>query len=192
MTTTFASLDDVGAAYYKIEQETKKNLFAEGDVVMSAIEQGFSIDETITHCAMIADCSARTVYRRYAVKRTFNQPHAVKSWEICAICADLVDYRSTDTALIADQQEQARRWLLKAESQELSTRQLRQALKGARVTDRIVLVDGKMAYVESAVAFPDGKTFIKLMFDTPLPLMAFTNVQVTIVQEVPKVEAAHV
>lgn len=187
---TYRSLDDVGAAYYAIEQETKRNLFAEGNVIMSAIDQGFAIDETVKHCSMIADCSARTVYRRYAVQRTFKTPHPVKSWECHAICADLVDYRSNDAALIADQQEQAQRWLVKAVAEGLSTRQLRQALHGARVTDRIVLLDCAQAIIGNITTYTNGKTELTLWLDKcHIEAGSSQAVQVTMVMEVPKEES---
>ncbi len=127
---TYASLEDVGRDFFKATQVETNSLFVQGEIVLQAAVQGFGIDEVCAHCAGLVQRSKRTIYRRYAVSRTFVKPHPAltTSWEAHAICADLIDYRNTDADVIATQVEAAHKWLDMAAAEQWSTRQLRAAM----------------------------------------------------------------
>lgn len=128
---TYKSLDDVGAEFVRAAQVETNSLFVQGEIVLQATAQGFDIDEVCAHCAGLANRSKRTVYRRYKVARTFVKPHPAltTSFELHAICSDLIDYRGSDPDVIASQIEAAQKWLDMAAAEGWSTRQLKMAMK---------------------------------------------------------------
>lgn len=190
MTTPFASLDDVAAAFALPTQSETEALFLQGAVIKSAVEQGWDIDEVAAYCGNVVGRSKRTVYRRYSVAQTFPIYDKSVVWELYAVAADVVDYRQTDAAKIAARQAAAHEWITQARAEQWSTRQLRQEIAGKRVTDRIVLLDCVQATVWEVISYPNDKMKISLLmdrhtFDAACP----TAVQVTIVTEVPNAES---
>lgn len=141
----YQSLEDIGSAFVSETQAETSSLFNQGEIVYQATRDGFDVDAVTHHCASLVRRTARTIYRRYAVKRTFDEPHPELTWEMHALCAALVDYRQTDEKAIAAQQEAARLWLDRAAVENYSTRTLRAAIQaaGGKLDDKPeILLDG--------------------------------------------------
>ena len=162
----FKSMDDIAESFVAATTIETGALFAQGQVILEAAREGWDVDEVCAYCAVQVRRSKRTAYRRYAVSRTFGEPHPAMPWECHAICADLVDYRSNDAALIADQQQNAREWLQRAVTDDLSTRALDAAIKaaGGRVDVKpVVILDAEMGRLESV-----GINFVNFVFTSEI------------------------
>lgn len=186
--TVYTSIDDVASAFTQAAIVENEALFLQGQVIKGAVEQGFDVDETAAYCGQSVGKSKRTVLRRYSVARTFPIYDASKPWELYALASTAVDYRSKDEALIKEQQVKAQEWLRMAIENEYSTRQLQQAMKGQRVTDRIVLLDCAEAIIWNINTFANGKTELVLLLDQcTIEAGSPTRVQVTLVMQSPTV-----
>lgn len=141
----FHSLDDVAQAYVKATQVENGALFMQGKVIQRAVEQGWEVDEVTAFCSGHVRRSKRTLYRRYAVARTFDNPNMTLPWELYAVAADCVDYRKADEEAISQQQEAARAWIDEALQNDWSSRELSEAINGK--TPRKVVLNGVEAEV---------------------------------------------
>lgn len=189
----FNSMDDIAAAFVEATTIETGALFVQGQVILEAANEGWDIDETCAYCAVQVKRSKRTAYRRYSVARTFGKPHPATNWEQHALCADLVDYRSKDAALIAKQQTAAWEWLQRAVTEDLSTRALDAAIRaaGGRVDVKpTVWLDGQECAVTLCRGFSDGLSEIHLMFDGSVSIPTGKGFHVTIVQALTETEAA--
>lgn len=187
--TVYTSIDDVASAFTQAAMGENEALFLQGQVIKGAVEQGFDVDETAAYCGQSVGKSKRTVLRRYSVARTFPIYDASKPWELYALASTAVDYRSKDATAIGMQQADANNWLILAIQNEWSTRQLRQAMKGQKVTDRIVLLDCAEAIIWNINTFANGKTELTLLLDQcTIEAGKPTRVQVTLVMQSPTVE----
>lgn len=156
---TYASLDDVAAAFVETTTIETKTYFVRGRIIADAIAQGFDEDDVLTTCSSHIRRTVRTIRRYYSTYRTFSEPLYGLPYEFHAICSDLVDYRQTDKAKIEAQQEQARQWLLQAAAGDYSTRTLNAAIAAAegKQPDSVeVLLDGVPATVMNAYEDPTG------------------------------------
>lgn len=164
----FNSMDDIAAAFVEATTIETGALFVQGQIILEAANEGWDIDETCAYCAVQVKRSKRTAYRRYSVARTFGKPHPALPFEHHAICSDLVDYRSKDAALIARQQENAREWLQRAVTEDMSTRALEAAIRaaGGRVDVKpTVYVDGLTARLNGCLEGEYGGYAVELMFE---------------------------
>lgn len=86
---TYQSLEEVGSDYISAAQDETSALFRQGEVVLNAIDQGFPVKQVVYHCASLTRRKARTVFRRYAVARTFppETRNTELDWEFHALCA---------------------------------------------------------------------------------------------------------
>lgn len=184
----FNSMDDIAASFVAATTIETGALFAQGQVILEASNEGWNVDDVCAYCAVQVRRSKRTAYRRYAVSRTFGEPNPVMPWECHAICADLVDYRSNDAALIASQQKNAREWLQRAVTDDLSTRALDAAIRaaGGRVDVKpTVYADGLTATLNGCLVTTYGGYAVELMFDDVFELPPDgTPVKVFLVQAV--------
>lgn len=193
MTEHYSSLEDVGEAFAKATDLETGSLFLQGQIVAKAIAQGFSIDETTGYCASMVKRSKRTVYRRYAVARTFPSPNPLLPYEFHALCADLVDFRQKDKGEIELQIKVAQAWLQEAADQGYSTRDLKEAIKasGGDVSKKTtVLLSGQFAVTDRYRLSEDTK-YYEVVFRLPLTaeidLKGFAkwgDVKLTVVQSV--------
>lgn len=189
----FNSMDDIAAAFVEATTIETGALFVQGQVILEAANEGWDIDETCAYCAVQVKRSKRTAYRRYSVARTFGKPHPATNWEQHALCADLVDYRSKDAALIAQQQTSAWAWLQRAVAEDMSTRALEAAIRaaGGRVDVKpTVYADGAWAMVVE----DQGEHYLRLYildadFD-PKELKPGLEINITLVQALTESEAA--
>lgn len=86
---TYQNLEEIGSAYVDAAQAEKAALFQQGDIVLEAINQGFQVKQVVYHCASLTRRKARTVFRRYAVAKTFppDKRDEELDWELHAMCA---------------------------------------------------------------------------------------------------------
>lgn len=191
MSDYFGSLEAVGEEFKKADDIENESLFVKGHIVKRAIEQGFSIDETIGYCAAMTTQDKRTVYRYYSVARTFKHRMFGLRHEMHAIASDTIDYRKDMTPDELQQaQKNALEWLKIASKEQYSTRALRAAIKatGGRVDVKpLVLLDGVQCTIKDL--WFDSLT---IKFDHSLPQEVLDlmgeAVKITLVQSPPVVE----
>lgn len=184
----YQTLDAIGDALIDATSSETDAMFEQGRIILSAVAEGFDVDAITRHCAGLVRRTHRTLYKRYAVARTFKEPHPELTYEFHSLCAALVDYRQSDEKAIAEQQKQAQAWLDRAASENYSTRTLRAAIQaaGGKLDEKpFILLDGAMAYLSSA---RDG--YIELYLDDKKVILPERiEVQITLVKA-PSVEAA--
>jgi hypothetical protein len=192
----FETLDAVGDAFITATDVETEALFEQGRIVLAGVQSGFAVDDVTRHCAGLVRRTSRTIYRRYAVARTFPESHPELTWEFHGLCADLVDYRQADEKQIALEQEQAQAWLNRAAEEHYSTRTLRAALiaAGGRIENKpVVLLNGVDCQIEYIEVMDDG-TIVKLFVPSEfLRRLACdtkegTKVVATVVLKAPSVE----
>lgn len=182
----YASMDDISSAFMQTYEVEKESMWLQGNIILEASSQGWDVDELCAYCGSLVKRSKRTIYRRYAVTRTFGKLHPAINWEAHALCADLVDYRSSDADLIGTQQKNAHEWLQRALDEDLSTRALRAAIQaaGGRVDVKpMVYADGLTATLNGCLETTYGGYAVELMFADPFDLPPDgTRVKVFLVQ----------
>lgn len=114
----YDSLETITSAFISATQAETDALFNQGDVLVAAVDAGYDIRQIDNHIASQARLSRATVYTRYKTSSTF-PPHkrnAELSWYMHRLCA------TTDKP--GD-------WLALAADEQLSTRQLMDAIAAA-------------------------------------------------------------
>lgn len=118
MTSLFSNLEDVVSAFVDMTEVESNAMFAQGDVIVEAVKQGFGAKATVKACAAQAKRSERTVWRRYDTAFVFapEQRNPEMFWGIHALCAKTND---------------PFKWLALAADEHWSTRELEDAIAAA-------------------------------------------------------------
>lgn len=117
----FHNLESVVSAYVDMTIAETNTMFAQGDVIVQAVAQGYSAQALVNACASQAKRSERTVWRRYHTALTFapERRNPEMCWEIHALCSET---------------KAPHEWLAIAVDEQFSTRELEAAIKAAGET----------------------------------------------------------
>lgn len=67
----FTNLEDIASAYIHASEIEEQALFAQGDILAAAVNDGYSVKEIARHIAGLTQRKTRTIYNRYKVASTF-------------------------------------------------------------------------------------------------------------------------
>lgn len=184
MTIQYTSLDEVGTDYISATQDETEALFHQGEIVLTAIHQGFQVKEVVYHCASLTRRKARTVFHRYAVAKTFPADKRDDSldWTMHSLCAG--------TSAPYKWLEIASEGYLDAngDMKGHTCRTLKAAIKAAGgdpdKDKPVYLFDNIEATVNKVYSTSDGMRYVEFRVGDMLPARIGTKVTLTVLQTI--------
>lgn len=114
----FDNLEAITSAYIDASEQETEAMLLQGEIIVQAEADGFSAPEVIRHLASQVRRTARTIQRRYKTSQVFTRDNYNPQlpWELHALCAET---------------DKPHEWLAIAADGNLSTRELKLAIKAA-------------------------------------------------------------
>lgn len=170
--SVYTSLDEIGQAFIQATEVENAAAWVQGDILVQAVADGFTLKAVARHCAGLTRRKTRTVQNRYRVSSVF-PPHKR---------LEAVDW---SLHLLAAQTENPDAWLAKAHDENLSYRDMKAAIKasGGDVEKHapVYLLDNAEAVFCGETA-DNGIRFALVGVGVPRELGAGMRVLLTVVQ----------